>query len=260
MFDEFYGSLLVFVLSGISVALLRHRRVGVALIHIALGLGLYAVDPALVDFVIGSGIAYWLANRKTPPTPLPKELLWAGILITVMGFSFDRWIGHACASSVVMVILLSDGSAARVLSRRPGAILGLISFPIYLAHTLVILGLSSWIFVLLERAGLGSTPILLLTLVVTLGGTALACLPLVWIEKTWIPFLNAVMRRLIPSKSATSQLHGCSYGERIGTDHGFVATWRVPCTLATALIQRGESHGADRRPVGAGGTQHRALC
>jgi peptidoglycan/LPS O-acetylase OafA/YrhL len=198
MFNEFYGSLLVFALSGISVALLRDRRLGVALIHLGLALGLSAIDPDFVDFVIGSAIAYWRANRTTPPRR--RQLLWAGMLVAVIGFSGDRWIGHACASAAAMLILLNDGAAARWLSGRSGGILGLISFPIYLVHTLVILGLSSWLFIVLERAGLGRTPILLLTFAVTLGGTALTCLPLVWIEKTWVPFLNALMRRLIPSK------------------------------------------------------------
>jgi len=100
-----------------------------------------------------------------------------------------------------MVILLNHRFTSRVLSRRPGAVLGVISFPIYLVHTLVILGVSSWIFTVLGRAGLEPVLTLMLTLVVTLGGTALACLPLVWIERTWIPYLNPLMRRLIPSKA-----------------------------------------------------------
>jgi len=84
--------------------------------------------------------------------------------------------------------------------------LGLASFPIYLVHTLVILGLSSWIFTILARVDLGAAPILLLTLVVTLAGTALSCLPLVWIESTWVPYLNAVMRRIIPASSISRQV------------------------------------------------------
>jgi peptidoglycan/LPS O-acetylase OafA/YrhL len=201
MFNEFYGSLLVFALSAVSVTRLRNFPFGVAIVHIGLALVLYATGSSLVDFVIGSGIAYWMAQRNAPLRPLRKELLWAGMLIAVVGFSCDRWIGHACASSVVMLILLSDQSVARVASGRSAASLGLISFPIYLVHTLVILGLSSWVFSVLVKAGLRPAPTLLLTLLATLGGTALSCLPLVWIESTWIPYLNALMRRIIPSKT-----------------------------------------------------------
>jgi peptidoglycan/LPS O-acetylase OafA/YrhL len=197
MFNEFYGSLLVFALSGISLRWLRAYPFGVAIAHVGLALALYAAGSALVDFVIGSGIAYWMANRTLPPT-LRRELAWLGMLIAVIGFSCDFWIGHVCASSAVMLILLTSPSVARALSGRGGATLGLMSFPIYLVHTLVILGLSSWVFTILARAGLGSVPILLLTLSVTLGGTALTCLPLVWVEKAWVPTLNALMRRMIP--------------------------------------------------------------
>ena len=202
MFNEFYGSLLVFALSGVSVAWLRRTRFGVAIVHIVLALVFYAVDPAFVDFVVGSGMAYRLANRKTLPAPFRKELLWVGLLIAVIGFSCDFWPGHAVASSVVMLILLGNGPARRVLSGSSGRILGLVSFPIYLVHTLVILGLSSWLFAVLKDAGLGPMPILLLVLLATLAGTGLSGLPLVWIEKTWVPALNSLMRRLIPSKAA----------------------------------------------------------
>jgi peptidoglycan/LPS O-acetylase OafA/YrhL len=206
MFNEFYGSLLVFGLSAVSVTRLRDFPLGVAIVHIGLALVFYSVGSALVDFVIGSGMAYWMAKRNAPPRPLRKELLWAGMLIAVVGFSCDRWIGHACASSAVMLILLSDQSVARMASGRSAATLGLISFPIYLVHTLVILGLSSWVFSALGRAGLGPAPTLLLTLSATLGGTALACLPSVWIESTWVPYLNVLMRRIIPSKLFPGQM------------------------------------------------------
>jgi peptidoglycan/LPS O-acetylase OafA/YrhL len=89
---------------------------------------------------------------------------------------------------------LGNAGLAERLSGRYGLLLGQLSFPLYLVHTLVIMSLTSAVVVWLTGLGMGYGATILVAFAVTLAATALFSMPLVRLESFWVPWLNAYVR------------------------------------------------------------------
>jgi peptidoglycan/LPS O-acetylase OafA/YrhL len=186
MFNEFYGSLLVFALAGIAMI---SRRV--IAFHAAALVGALVFHHDFVPFVLGSGLAY-----TSPTIRMSPRLLVVLSVVAIVSFSIDRWSAEVVGSCSTMLILLGTPKLASTLSGRTGSLLGQFSFPIYLVHTLVILSSGSLAFQYLGVSG---------ALLITLGSTFIFSLPLIALESAWLPRLNAVMKALIPPPILKSQ-------------------------------------------------------
>jgi peptidoglycan/LPS O-acetylase OafA/YrhL len=182
MYDEFYGSLLVFAIAGTAIISGR-----VMAFHAVALVGALMFHHNFVPFVLGSGLAYALPTIKLSP-------LLFGVLVGtgILGFSIDRWIAEIVGSLCFMLALMGNPGLANTLSGRIGSLLGTFSFPIYLVHTLVIVSIGSFAF--LHLGIYGALPVIL-------GSTFVFSLPLVALESAWIPRLNMIMKALIPQCS-----------------------------------------------------------
>lgn len=175
MFPEFYGSMIVFALVGIFIT-----RPSFTLAAHAIGLVLSLFHKDFLPFVIGSLIAY---------VGPPKKVPMAAALIAFVLFWWGYWVTNMLGSIAILIALLGNERLSSPLSGRTGAILGAFSFPLYLVHTLVILSISSAIFVSFHQA-----PVLMAFLATILSAFILS-LPLVAIERTWVPWLNRITKK-----------------------------------------------------------------
>jgi len=91
-------------------------------------------------------------------------------------------------TSVILIIgLMAMPEASRPLTGGVGTVLGEISFPLYLVHTLVILSVGSHAYIKLGLVGAASV-------------TCLACfcalVPFVYLERWWVPLVNRWAKKL----------------------------------------------------------------
>lgn len=198
MRDEFLGSLLVFAIS----ALFLYRRFRPAPVMIPIHLGLivasFFLHIAFVPFLVGSGLAYLIVVQNLTFT-ISNRLAIILLCAAAMAFSVDNLpvvgiLPAVFGSVLVMVALLGNAGLAERLSGRYGLLLGQLSFPLYLVHTLVIMSLTSAVVVWLTGLGMGYGATILVAFAVTLAATALFSMPLVRLESFWVPWLNAYMR------------------------------------------------------------------
>jgi peptidoglycan/LPS O-acetylase OafA/YrhL len=198
MKHEFHGSFLVFLAAPFFVYVLRGRFIWLSLLF---GVVVFRyTDPYMIPFLCGLGIAYFERSYKIPHSPwLTLVLLTVGLYL--LGFADDRvfdflpafWgyrVGiFSVGATLVIIAILRSPMAERVLNNKIGALLGRLSFPIYLIHVPVILSASSAAYVsmfgLLGRAAM--YPAALCTVVVTLA----AALPLAKFDIAWVRFLNS---------------------------------------------------------------------
>lgn len=209
MRDEFAGSLLVFA---VSALFLVPRLRGPALmipLHLGLIVAAFFLHIAFVAFLVGSGLAYLIVVQRlrlqfSGPT---TALLLLG---AVMGFSTDglpvvRSLPAVAGSLLLMLALLGNDGLARRLSGPIGRWLGELSFPLYLVHTLVILSLGSALFVKLAAVGLGPGAVLIITFAAVLLASLLFSLPLVALERWWVPWLNGFVKQQLARVTAPLQ-------------------------------------------------------
>lgn len=198
MRDEFLGSLLVFAIS----ALFLYRRFRPAPVMIPIHLGLivasFFLHIAFVPFLVGSGLAYLIVVQNLTFT-ISNRLAIILLCAAAMAFSVDNLpvvgiLPAVFGSVLVMVALLGNAGLAERLSGRYGLLLGQLSFPLYLVHTLVIMSLTSAVVVWLTGLGMGYGATILVAFAVTLAATALFSMPLVRLESFWVPWLNAYVR------------------------------------------------------------------
>ncbi len=192
MVFEFWGSMLVFFITAVyCIPRLRTPVVMVSL-HILILLLCCAETMHLVAFVGGSLLAYVNINLW-PDIKLPRALVLALLLAAVAGFSVSARPYETGAAIIILFLLIYDPAAKTLMAGRTAAFLGQISFPIYLVSTLIILSVSSGLFVLLSEHGIAGVQRGVIVLLVTLSLSLLTCLPLVIIDRVWLRWLNKIV-------------------------------------------------------------------
>lgn len=181
MRPEFLGSLIVFATA--TVAFLEHRWAGFVMLTL-LGCATRFAYPIAFPFLAGSLLAFVLANWPTLIIGVkPRPLVLLGIL--VIGMSRTKADYQVLASVLLIAGLIAMPTVSRVLSGSASIVLGKISFPLYLVHTLVILSVSSYAYV---EAGVFAA------VVTTFVVSGIALVPIVMLEEWWVPFLKRVAR------------------------------------------------------------------
>lgn len=190
---EFFGSLIVFALL-YMVMLFKLRHPGfITAAHGVLILAFAVVMPHFVAFTLGSLIAYW--RSRVNFVALASPLILAGFLV-IAGVSFmvSIWPATTVGSFFLLLYLLSSRKAHERLSGPVGEWLGKFSFPLYLVHTLIILSLSSFVYLQLINAGLPLALVLGLTLMATLIAATICAVPFVFFDQYWVKGLNRLFR------------------------------------------------------------------
>ena len=204
MSGEFYGSLLVFGVAFWLGAGRPRKLAHAAAVHVGLAAILWPVHPLLAQFLVGSFLAFLWATRGRE---IRIGAVPAGAL--VLGAALCLSSGHGAATTVasllLMVALLGNRSLATRLSGRVGSVLGAVSFPLYLVHTLVILSASSLVYAQLSAAAVPGVTVALATLLTTLAVSAVACVPFAILDARWTAWLNAAVSALADRVLAVRQ-------------------------------------------------------
>ena len=191
---EFYGSMIVFF--GLMLFSMKERgRLPLLVFLIVFPVWFALFNFRYVPFFSGMILSYLIAVRGVTISlsGLSTALL---LLMALFGFMSDDWISCNLGSVALMVALLGNkGLAARfsgVWSNR----IGILSFPLYLVHTLVIVSVTSALYVMLDDAGVSRGVSVPACLIVTLIVAFIASLPFIYLEKKWVPLLNSLTKRL----------------------------------------------------------------
>ena len=191
---EFYGSMIVFF----GLLLFSVKRFGPYLIMaflLVFTLWFAVFDVRYTPFLAGMILSYLVVVRGIRISLGTRSS--AGLLLLAMiGFMSDEFTLCCLASVAVMLVLLGNEGLARRFSGRWSNFIGALSFPLYLVHTLVILSVTSRFYVLMVENGFSREVVLASAFAMTLAVAFLASLPLVVLEKNWVPFLNRLTKRL----------------------------------------------------------------
>jgi peptidoglycan/LPS O-acetylase OafA/YrhL len=156
MYTELWGSMLVF---GLAACFMGARHRGVILFVLALGIGGFGgtmLAARLAAFVTGSALA---ATEFTPASS--RRWLALAAIACLLGSDFAvtayslASVRLDCLAAVLLLLaVVKSRPLAHVLSCRPLAYLGQVSFSLYLVHQIIIYALGSWIFLqLLHEIG-----------------------------------------------------------------------------------------------------------
>ena len=149
MRHELLGS---FLSMGLALAIRRASAQASGGIVVSAALLAGTADPWLVPFVAGTGLALLVWSRKitlgglSTATSIGVGLFLFGYLEPAgayssmpviqdgAGYRYDRILVHTLAAVLVMLGIIANWNAGRVLNARPLLFLGRLSFPIYLFH------------------------------------------------------------------------------------------------------------------------------
>ncbi len=197
MFEEYSSSLLIFSISFFLLfRVVRNNKVIVFLALTALISHYMLISLPRIEFLIGAGLAYCVTSAPDA-IKLSKFACALLLLIALFGLSTDDAMGNTLASATIIVVLVGNRQFAGGLSGRFGAWLGRLSFPLYLAHLLVILSLSSACFAAMNVAKYSPLSCQLATFAVTIVGSAILSAPFMALEAWWLPTLNRLVKSLV---------------------------------------------------------------
>jgi peptidoglycan/LPS O-acetylase OafA/YrhL len=200
MKHELYGSFLVFFAAPFFVYVLRGKFVWLLLL---LGAAIFKYsDNYMIAFLCGLGIAYSQGSMTLPRSPwLTSALLVIGLYLLGFSSSDRHYSVFSFLPPDYKIAILSIGAAAvicavlrspraeKILGNEIGALLGRLSFPIYLVQVPVICSVSSLAYLTafpsLGRAAI--YPAALCTVIITLA----VALPLAKLDVAWVRFLNS---------------------------------------------------------------------
>jgi peptidoglycan/LPS O-acetylase OafA/YrhL len=206
---EMAGSVVSLLLAPI---LLNAPRALGLIVAILVAAGLYALDPRLVGFVVGTCFAWWLQEPAPSLTPRQAALMIT-LSLLLLGIPWNGAVGDYAPLAMVLpsndvVPLLWDAGSClligavlgcrrieALLSTRLAVLLGRISFPVYLVHFPILCSLGSWIYVrALVQYGnkVAVVAAVIATLAATLGGS----LPLAAFDQWWVRRVKLVVAEL----------------------------------------------------------------
>ena len=240
MYFEFFGSFLTF---GFAYTLWLARSYWLLVAAIVAAVVAWLCHPFFLCFLCGTILAKLYASPVAWQQTLEfvflgrlKPLLvifWAAVILFLLGYHealvrgvgptgvyafakplFDasrlmtRVVFHTAGSVLLLVLVLGLAQARTLLRGTIGAYLGAMSFPIYLTHFIIICSLSSWAY-LAAQSTLGQGPTLMaLVFVITVVGTFVSAVPLMFLDQWWLQFLrnveNKVSGQLPPAKQVAS--------------------------------------------------------
>lgn len=195
---EYYGSLLVFLLCGLTM-----RRSSVVQLILMIGSAylVWRYGHSLMPFAAGTYLAFLFASSGLKST----DNIWIAALIGLISIfllcSLDLDLQIA-GSIGLMVSLIYCPKLARPLSGKLGRLLGRFSFPLYLVHFLVIASISSFAFATVydwtgSYAGAAATAGIITVLV-----SLAAATPLLLFDEKWVATVNDISSTL--SKNAAT--------------------------------------------------------
>jgi peptidoglycan/LPS O-acetylase OafA/YrhL len=220
---EFIGSFIALGCAGAALILKDNRRV---FVWLASAWAVATVwNPYLGCFVVGVALAW--AHRHMSGVTL-RSPLWLAVglplALILAGYHQPVWSSSANptgfyafmkpvallaphltpvlfytgASLIVLTLALYSGPVIRCLTRRPMVVLGVLSFPLYLVHIVVICSVGSWVFLLILPAS--STLASVSAIGTSIFLSFIVAWPLAALDQSWL----AMLRRVSKSENSFS--------------------------------------------------------
>jgi peptidoglycan/LPS O-acetylase OafA/YrhL len=167
MRHELFGSFLSMVLA-LVICRLSIKASGVVLISAAV-LAI-AVDPWLLSFVAGTGLAFVVWSRRATlsvfatAVSISLGLFLFGYLEPVGAYSFvpviqdaagyryDRIVLHTMSGLLIILSLVGNERVGRAFTAKPLLLLGRLSFPVYVFHFPLLCSLGCGLFVMFRQS------------------------------------------------------------------------------------------------------------
>lgn len=205
MRPEFFGSMLVYLLAAFMVLVLNGRHLLPALFLLCASAAF--VYYTLISFICGTFLAYAISRRQ----PAVSSAACAAILIAsayLLGYlapiRYYAWAGvvpthfadlaelliHTTGSLGLIFATMANGRLFKRLDNQYFALLGKLSFPIYLSHILVIASASSFCYVQLQALQWPREALLPVTLLCTLLGTLALSWPMEKFDAWWVGLVS----------------------------------------------------------------------
>jgi peptidoglycan/LPS O-acetylase OafA/YrhL len=206
MRPEFFGSLICYGFVAIAYAA-RGGRLVVAAVAAALFIAGCLGTLYILPFFLGMMLA---RHQEDLAWNVPSRVGLAALAVCLALLSSQNFFNQNAGAALAIYLCLHCQAFAGRLSGRFGRMMGTISFPLYLVHTLVITSISSAVFVAVIRSG-GTFS---LAVSAAAGTTMVACsiglIPFVLLERYWLPLLS----RLFENRQKRSASSGS--GDRDG--------------------------------------------
>lgn len=208
---ELIGSMISFALAPIFINFRKKEFIFSLPILLLL---FHFINPYYVCFLLGSLLALFVSRKD--PFKIPVWIKIPLILIIVFFFSYFRPVNYysflniqmpffselsiqiyinTIASMIIIFIMLSEGRLKRSFQGRIGKLLGNLSFPLYLIHTIIICSFSSWFFILIHDETGSNYSAVFMTLCVTVVIVACATYILYLFDKNWVTMINTIFKK-----------------------------------------------------------------
>lgn len=214
MQQEFFGSMVVYMLAPFIATVLGYRYRVYAVIVLSLSALYYS--QYILPFVAGTFLSSYLAKKKVAiPTFTCLLMICAGLYL--LGYMIPEksynWVAllpaprahqigmHTLGALSIIFATMANRSVFNRLTGRFFRFLGQLSFPLYLVHTLVICSLSSWVYLQMSARGSDTTSTLLVTFAVTAVGSIIASVPLWRFDDWWVGRVNAIAHKFVQDPS-----------------------------------------------------------
>ncbi len=202
MRPEFLGSLFCFACVYVSLLLGQSRPKVEAFLALACGLVALFFSSFLLPFFLGTLLARLLPLGEINISRATSLILTiAGLLLCSYAWYYTETLG----SLLIVFVALTNRAVGRLLSGRTGYLLGAMSFPLYLVHTLVICSVSSLVYARLAGAGYGLLVSSSAAIATTLVASVVVALPFLWLDHAWVAYLNRFVKRLRIPGATTRQ-------------------------------------------------------
>lgn len=216
MRPEFFGSMLVYMLAPFLLLVLHGRHLLLALFVLCASAA-YVFSP-MISFMCGTFLSFAFTRHKPVLSPLAS---WALLLLSLycLGFRepirYYAWVGmapshyvdlaetfiHTAGSAGLIFATMANQRIYRRLDNRYFALLGKLSFPIYLNQIVVIASASSFCYLYLQEVRISQSMVLVITFLCTLLGTLALSWPLEKFDAWWV----GVVSRHIASHRAIAK-------------------------------------------------------
>lgn len=213
MKPEFLGSLIVFLLGTfISLGLSFKNILAGFLLFSLWGFGLYKYS---FPFIAGVFLSAFIVkhqpklNLATAIFTLTTGLYLLGYTLPERDYSLFKYasqitvltpgtsiILNAIGAGLIIFAIMCNRHLYAFLDNKFCRSVGILSFPLYLVHTLVICSFSSYLYVQLKQNSFSNPITIILIFSLTMIFSIAISLPLVWFEKIWLNFINHLVKKI----------------------------------------------------------------
>jgi peptidoglycan/LPS O-acetylase OafA/YrhL len=216
MYYELWGSVIVFICM-LVLFFIRNRAAFYGIL-VALWLVMTWWTYFMAPFVAGVALAVYFSRNPEADWSskaiwvLPATFLLLGYHESLATGKPEAWYAfltplsnidpyrfrvflHTLAAISLIMLAIRVETVKSLLSTRIAATLGMLSFPMYLMHFIIISSIGSWIYIVIPTNNYFLKPVAAITAIILM--TIVASLPIAALDSWWLKFLNRSASRLL---------------------------------------------------------------